>query len=700
MSQRPAIRDYNTGFATGEDMLRLHLNETPYPTSAAALAAASAELGRRHSVYPDSECSRLRERIAEHLGVTPNMVAVGNGVDEMVLLAALTFLGPERTAVVTETTFPGYLTSTAVAGGRVRTVPLDEYTVDPTAVATAMRDGADVAFVCNPLNPTGTVLDAAGIEEIIAGAETAGTVAVFDEAYLDFAGPAHEHTMAAVRAGRPVLVLRTFSKAWGLAALRVGYMAGPAELIARVWHTRRGLPYNVNRLAQHAAVAALDDDGYVTTVRERTAAARDRLCAGLSAAGVPYVPSVTNFVLVRTGGDSTDLARRLAQDHRILVRDLTVFGLPGCLRVTVGTPEQMDTFCAALSDVLDRTRAGTAPGRPVPHWERAVPTLAPVDVPSLFNGYVGTHVVFALRELGTWDLLLAGPATLPTLAARAQADPVKLRALLRTAALLGHLELSGDTVCLTEAGREVVRNRGFFTWGVGGYGDLMRSLADIANGSRPWGVKVRRDETLVAAGSGEVGRELMLPVEADVVRGLDYASAADLGCGDGSRLIRLCGGDNPRRGLGIDISESACALAAKKVADAGLTDHIEIACEDVFALGRSAVFPGIELVSSFLMLHDLFAAASEPVQVVHALRRAFPDARYFLLGDTAAQPWQRHTGPLPVFSLEFELAHAFMGVPILDRDVYEQAFADGGLRIVRREPFGAPSTWIYLLATG
>lgn len=685
----PTIRSYNTGFPASMDMLRLHLNEMPYGAPPAALAAADTELDARVGVYPDSDCTAPRQRIAEHLGVGIDMVAVGNGTDELILLTALTFLGPERTALVTRTTFPGYVQAAAVAGAQVRTVPLDGFRVPADALAAAMADGVDVTFICNPVNPTGTALDADGVERIVAAAEATGGIVVFDEAYMDFAGPAYEHALDAVRAGRPVIVARTFSKAWGLAALRIGYAVGPAELIGRLWRTRQSLPFNVNRLAQQAAVAALDDTGFLDRVRARTDAARERLYRGLTALRLEYVPSVTNFVLVHTGGDSARVAERLATGHQILVRDLTMFGIPGALRVTVGTPEQVDRFCAALARVLPESTVDT----PREHWNAPVPTLAPVDVPTMFNGYVGAHVVFALRQLGVWDRLAHGPGSVTALAGYAEADPGRLRALLRTAALLGQVELSGDTVSLTATGRDVLRHKGFFTWGVGGYGELMRSLPALAAGGNGF----RRDEALVAAGAGEVGREMMLPVEADVVAGLAYRSVADIGCGDGSRLIRLCQGDPAKRGLGIDISEAACGLAAKKVADAGLTDHVEIVCQNPFAGPNPPVFPGIDLVSSFLMLHDLFAAQPEGVEVVRALRRAFPDARYFLLADTAAQPWRRHTGALPPFSLEFELAHAFMGVPIPAREVYEQAFLDGGLTIERREPFGAPSTWIYLL---
>jgi histidinol-phosphate aminotransferase len=321
----------------------------------------------------------------------------------------------------------------------------------------------------------------------------------------------------------------------------------------------------------------------------------------------------------------------------------------------------------------------------------------PLDVATMFNGYVGAHVVYALDRLGVWERLLEGPASVTTLCARDNADRTKLRALLDSATILGHVEIRDEIVSLAPGSHDLIRNRGFFTWAVGGYNEVLREMPALTTGHKRWGQEVRRDEAMVAAGAADVGRALMTSAEADVLDGLDYTSVADVGCGDGSRLIRLCGQEQPLRGIGIDISEPACALAAKRVADAGLTDHVRITCQNIFEPGSQAVFPGVDLVSSFLMLHDLFAAYRDGVEVMRALRHAFPDARYFLLADTNAHPWQRHTGQLPVFSLQFELVHAFMNVPIRPKELYEDAFVKAGLTIERCEPLGVPSTWLYLL---
>ncbi|MFE8957409.1 histidinol-phosphate transaminase [Streptomyces iakyrus] len=704
MNRPPTVHSLHREHERADGMLRLHCNENPYGPPPGVIASVTKELEGRCSTYPDSEVTALRGALAEHVGVPAEMVAVGNGADELVLLITLASAGPGDTVVVTESTFPGYATSAAVAGATVRSVPLHRDRVSATALVEAVDEGARLMFVCNPHNPTGTVLSPAAVEEILAACERTGVVPVFDEAYMEFAGPGFDHALDAVRAGRRLLVLRTFSKAWGLAALRAGYAVGPADLIAGVVDTRRALPFSVNRLAQQAALAALSSPDHIAEVFERTTRERERLCRALTSLGVSHVPSVTNFVMVKTPGNSTRFASRLADEHGILVRDLTPFGYPGHVRVSVGTAENTDQFCEALGSLLASPRSHASSGhglgaaRDVP----PVPTLDPVAPEDLFNGYVGAHAVFALTRLGVWDRLVERPErTVDELAATAGTDATGLMPLLRVVALLGYVELtdgSAPAVTLTGAGRELVRMRGFFTWGVGGYHEVLRGLSGLARGTSVFEQDVDRDGGMVAVGSGEVGRELMLPLEQEVLATVDFRTVADLGCGDATRLLRLCDGHPHRRGTGIEINQGACVQANKRVADAGLADRIDIVHGDVLAFsGRT--FPEVDLVTSFLMMHDLFDATGDPAGVMRTLRRVFPEARRFLIGDTVAQDWEERRESLPMFSVGFELVHAFMDTPIMNRRTYEDAFAGAGLRVERREPLGAPSTWLWLLTT-
>ncbi|GGK73038.1 pyridoxal phosphate-dependent aminotransferase [Mangrovihabitans endophyticus] len=708
MSRVPNLMSHHT-LPDDDSAIRLHCNENPYGPPPGVIETAIKELETRCATYPDSSRAALRRRLAAGLGMPEDSLAIGNGADELVLITALALLSPGDRVLVTEGTFPGYAASAGIAHASVDRLPMENHRVPVDALTDALGRGYAVAYICNPHNPTGTVMEPADVERLIRAAEMAGTVAVFDEAYMEYAGPAYEYALGAVRDGRRLLVLRTFSKAWGLASLRIGYAAGPADLIARIRNVGESLPFSVNRPAQEAALAALGADDYLDDIRCRTAAARDRMCHGLAALGLSYVPSVTNFVLVRTPGDSTALARVLADQERVLVRDLTSFGLPGHLRITVGTQDQVDAVCRALREVLVT---------PAPHGtERAglgasgagiAPPAHGLAPSTLFNGYVGANVVFALNQLDVWRALQEGDRTLTELAQRTGSDPGKLAPLLRTAVLLGYLRLDSlpspadpadFAVALTENGTALLPYRGFFTWGVGGYGEMLSSLAAMATGEARFGDGVDRDGGHVAVGSGMVGKSLMLTIEESVVADLQFDAVADLGCGDGSRLVRLSRRSRTGRGWGIEVDRNALRAAAERIAAEELTEQVRVVHDDLLAEdGRT--FPDVDLVSSFLMMHDLFNATGDPAGVLRSLRRRFPDATRFLIADTVGQNWAAPQDTLPIFSVGFELLHAYMDVPILSLRTYEDAFTAAGLTALRREPFGAPSTWLWLLSTG
>jgi len=338
-----------------EDVCLLDRNECFESPDADLLAVLSRELANVHR-YPDPQCRELRARIARHHGVTPEQVVAGNGVDELLVLIALGLLGPGRTAVMTERTFTGHRTSCTVAGVNVRTVPLDGYHVDAVAVAAAVADGADVAIVCNPHNPTGTALHRSELERLIERCERAGCTLIVDEAYTEFEDSRLASVADLVPGAERLVVLRTFSKMMGLAGLRVGYAIGPAALIACLLQARTALPFSVNRLAQIAAMAVLDDDGVVQRRRVQVRDARAAVGRLLDSYGIDHVPSATNFILVRLPAfvDGAEIVERLRRDCAVLVRDTTPFGFPGHIRVTIGTQPQMERFAHGLATLLSR----------------------------------------------------------------------------------------------------------------------------------------------------------------------------------------------------------------------------------------------------------------------------------------------------------------------------------------------------------
>ncbi|KUO06129.1 aminotransferase class I/II-fold pyridoxal phosphate-dependent enzyme [Streptomyces caeruleatus] len=676
-------------------MLRLHQNESPYRLPDRVLDRLSEELAHRSQRYPAAESAHLRRAIADHLGCAPEQVAVGNGVDELIHLAVSAF-GREGGIAVPAGTFPGYWLACTAAGHDPLKLPAGEDvkgTAD--AIVAACEQGAALVFLCNPHNPTGALLGPDDLARVLDAADAHGSVVVVDEAYMDFVADEKVSAVEEALSGRHALVLRTFSKAWGLASLRVGYAVGPEGLVGRLWRARQSMPFHVNRLAQVAVPTLLAEQDFLPSVRRRTDEARAVLYGLLDERGIRRLPSAANFVMVEAGPDSTDTTRRLAHEHGILVRDLAPFGRPGWLRVTLSTPTDMERFADALAALRD--------GQPeavdhIPHWLRPVPTLQPMEPAALFNGYIGAQVAFALHRLGVWSALGDRPVEVSTLAREVGVPEGRLRALLRTAALLGHVRLLETAAAITDAGRALVEQIGLFVWGVGGYGSLLANLHGLATGEVAYGAEVRRDEGLVAVGAGEADRSLMRQAEAAVLGDLDFVTMADIGCGDATRLMRLCEADDRRRGIGIDISEAACALATDRVRAAGLADRVRIVRENVLDTLSTRTFPEVDLVTGFLMLHDLFATDDDHAAVLRSIRTAFPNATHFLFADTAVQDWEHHSGPQPIFSLEFELVHAVMGVPLHTKGTYLRAFADAGFRLERCEPLGVPSTWAFLLS--
>ncbi|WP_037973455.1 pyridoxal phosphate-dependent aminotransferase [Streptomyces sp. NRRL WC-3742] len=332
---------------------RLHLSENPYGASPLALAAAREAIDLTE-VYPDPARLSPVAALAAHLGVAEDQIAVANGSDELVLLTALALGDTTRPGVTTAATFPGYRICLETARRGCTEIPLtgpEGVDTDAERFAEALA-GAGIGYLCNPHNPTGALLDRRRFDLLVAAAERTGTPLVVDEAYAEFApagSPQVLDHLGPVRAsGAPLISLRTFSKAYGLAALRIGYAVGRADLIAKLREAQGTMPFSVNRAAQAGAVAALADRATLARAVALTAERRAWFRAELAARGRRSLPSATNFVAVAVP-DSASAERLLAERHDILVRDAGRFGLPGYLRVSLGPTEQLERFL----DVLD-----------------------------------------------------------------------------------------------------------------------------------------------------------------------------------------------------------------------------------------------------------------------------------------------------------------------------------------------------------
>ncbi|MBL1086710.1 histidinol-phosphate aminotransferase family protein [Streptomyces actinomycinicus] len=350
MTPPPAApgRSFNASIPGADDLIRLHLSESPYGASKTALQAAERELGRVN-VYPDPERQELIHALAEHWDVTPEHIAVANGSDELVLATSLTFGDRGRPGLVTEGTFPGYRTCLEMTGRGCTSVPLSGTAIDTEGFAALLPEHG-IGYLCNPHNPSGAAHTREELAALVEASGRSGVPLVFDEAYMEFAGPDVPQARELLEEGAPVVALRTFSKAYGLAALRIGYAVGQPALITALRQTLRSLPFSVNRLGQAAAVSALGDRDFLDGVRRSNAERRSWFTAELDRRGRGHLPSMTNFVAV-AARDCALAQDRLAADFGILVRNAGLFGFPGYIRTSLGTQEDLVRFLDALDEI-------------------------------------------------------------------------------------------------------------------------------------------------------------------------------------------------------------------------------------------------------------------------------------------------------------------------------------------------------------
>jgi histidinol-phosphate aminotransferase len=322
--------------------IKLASNESPVGPSPKAVEAVRAALDGVHR-YPDGASYALRARLAERLGVAEDQLVFGAGADEILELLAKTLVGPGDEAVFAWPSFAMYPIVVRGMGGVPVPIPLDSaYSHDLDGMRRAVTDRTRIVFVCNPNNPTGTSVGAEAFDAFVSSLPDTLVLAV-DEAYVDYARRTDFPDALAWVGRRPgTIVLRTFSKIYGLAGLRIGYGVADAELAGYLERARH--PFNVNRLAEVAALAALDDPEHVECSRRVNDEGVEYLTRELAALGVEVWPTDANFVLARTGGD---LHERLLREG-VIVRPLAGFGMPDHVRISVGLPEENERLIKTL----------------------------------------------------------------------------------------------------------------------------------------------------------------------------------------------------------------------------------------------------------------------------------------------------------------------------------------------------------------
>lgn len=330
-----------------EKSIKLASNENPLGPSPEALKVLQERLHLLH-LYPDGDCFYLKRGLAAKLGIAPEQLIFGNGSNELIELAVRTFMRPQDEAVMANQAFVVYRLVVQASGGRCKVVPLRNFTHDLESMAQAVTSKTRILFLGNPNNPTGTIYRKREWERFLEKISPE-ILLIVDEAYFEYVSdPEYPDSLAYHGEPKSILTLRTFSKLYGLAGLRIGYGIGSAAVVGLMQRLRQ--PFNVNAAAQWAALAALDDKDHMQRSLEVNHDGMRYLTGELSSLGLEYVPSQANFILVRVG-HGLDIFQKLLQ-RGVIIRPMKEYNFPEYVRVTVGREEENRRFIRELTDVL------------------------------------------------------------------------------------------------------------------------------------------------------------------------------------------------------------------------------------------------------------------------------------------------------------------------------------------------------------
>lgn len=331
--------------------IKMASNENPLGPSPMALAAVKRALTRVHR-YPDGGCHVLRQKLAKRLGVGPAQLVFGNGSDELLVFAARALAGPGDEIVIADPTFLIYEIAGTAEGARVVRVPVKQFRYDLEGMLRAVTERTKIIFIANPDNPVGTYIPRVRLEPFLRRVPS-DVVVVLDEAYHEFAvsHPDYPDSVRLLSEYGNLLVTRTFSKAYGLAGLRVGYGVGRPDLVRTLDKVRE--PFNVNLLAQEAAVAALDDRRHLERSVRLVRKGGQYLREQAARLGLETVETATNFVLIDLKRPAREIYEKLLRKG-VIVRPMTAWGFPEHIRVTVGTDAENHRFVRTLKKILKK----------------------------------------------------------------------------------------------------------------------------------------------------------------------------------------------------------------------------------------------------------------------------------------------------------------------------------------------------------
>jgi histidinol-phosphate aminotransferase len=330
------------------EIVKLASNENPFGCSEKVVTELDKFTGR-FSLYPDGYATELREKLAEHLDVKPQQLILGNGSDEIIQMISRGLLSPGTNTVMAAPTFPQYKHNGIIEGCEIREVPLKNGAHDLDAMAVEIDENTVVVWLCSPNNPTGLYIKQKDLEAFLS--KVPGDVlVVLDEAYFEYVTAEDFHdSLELLKTYKNVLVLRTFSKIYGLASFRVGYGIAHEETIAALEPVRE--PFNVNTLAQAAALAALEDQEFIQKCKLENKAGLEQFYQFCNEAGLKYYPSEGNFILIDIKADGQEVFQFL-MERGYIVRSGKALGFPTCLRITVGSKAQNEGIIQKIKEFL------------------------------------------------------------------------------------------------------------------------------------------------------------------------------------------------------------------------------------------------------------------------------------------------------------------------------------------------------------
>ena len=329
------------------DIIKLASNENPLGPSPIAVQAIAESAAQVH-LYPDSNAYYLKRDLAQHLGISPELLILGNGSNDVLQLIAEAYIAPGDEVIYAAGAFVVYSLVTKLCDATAVVVPMVNDTHDLSAMATAITDKTKVIFVANPNNPTGTMVTA---DETAAFMEQVpdDVLVVFDEAYYEYvARPDYPQTLPYVLEGRNFIITRTFSKIYGLAGLRIGYGIAPPMLVETLNRVRQ--PFNCSLLGQAAARAALKDTAHVKESQKSNAAGKAFLYKAFDNMGLPYIQTEGNFIMLHVEPSGAEITDALLKQG-VIVRPMAGYGYPNTIRVTIGTQQENERFIEALKVV-------------------------------------------------------------------------------------------------------------------------------------------------------------------------------------------------------------------------------------------------------------------------------------------------------------------------------------------------------------